>query len=68
MRFKHGKLMLQIFDPLSLTVGVVFAFLAAVLSVKWMVGYLNRHGLAVFGYYRVILALVVAPLIFKGFL
>jgi undecaprenyl-diphosphatase len=65
---KHGKLMLQVFDPLSLTVGVVFAFLAAVLSVKWMVDYLNRHGLAVFGYYRVILALVVAPLIFMGFL
>jgi undecaprenyl-diphosphatase len=60
---KHGSVMLQTFDPLSLLVGLVFAFIAAVLSVKWMVGYLNRHGLAIFGYYRVALALVVAPLI-----
>jgi len=60
---KHGALMLQTFDPLSLVLGLVFAFLAAVLSVKWMVGYLNQHGLAIFGYYRVALAVLVAPLI-----
>jgi len=64
---KHGSVMLQTFDPLSLVVGLVFAFIAAVLSVKWMVGYLNRHGLAIFGYYRVALALVVAPLILMQF-
>jgi undecaprenyl-diphosphatase len=65
---KHGELMLQTFDPLALAVGLVFAFLAAVLSVKWMVNYLNRHGLAIFGYYRVALALLVTPLIFRGHL
>ena len=30
----------------------------AVLSIKWMVAYLNRHGLALFGYYRIALALI----------
>jgi undecaprenyl-diphosphatase len=65
---KHGALMLQTFDPLSLVLGLVFAFLAAVLSVKWMVGYLNQHGLAIFGYYRVALAVLVAPLIVMHFL
>jgi len=63
---KHGQVMLQTFDALSLAVGVVFAFIAAVLSVKWMVGYLNRHGLAIFGYYRVALALVVGALLLNG--
>ena len=63
---KHGQVMLQTFDALSLAVGVVFAFIAAVLSVKWMVGYLNRHGLAIFGYYRVMLALVVGTLLLTG--
>ena len=53
---KHGKLMLQTFDHLSLLIGVVVAFVAAVISVKWMVSYLSRHGLEVFGYYRVVLA------------
>ncbi|WP_020677803.1 undecaprenyl-diphosphate phosphatase [Geopsychrobacter electrodiphilus] len=65
---KHGQVMLQTFDALSLAVGVFFAFVAAVLSVKWMVGYLNRHGLAIFGYYRVALALVAGTLLMNGVL
>lgn len=63
---KHGQVMLQTFSVGSLMVGVVFAFFSAVLSVKWMVGYLNRHGLAIFGYYRVALALVVGALLTTG--
>lgn len=65
---KHGQIMLQTFDALSLAVGVAFAFVAALLSVKWMVGYLNRHGLAIFGYYRVTLALVTGALLMAGVL
>jgi len=53
---KHGQLMLQTFDHFSLIVGVVVAFIAAVISVKWMVSYLSSHGLEIFGYYRVIIA------------
>lgn len=53
---KHGQLMLQTFDHYSLIVGVVVAFIAAVISVKWMVSYLSRHGLEIFGYYRVAIA------------
>jgi undecaprenyl-diphosphatase len=60
---KHGKVMLQHFDALSISVGLVVAFLSAVLSVKWLVAYLNRHGLIVFGYYRIALAFLVAALI-----
>ncbi len=63
---KHGQLMMQTFDGLSLLVGVIFAFVAALVSVKWMVGYLNRHGLAIFGYYRVVLALVTGVLLYNG--
>ena len=63
---KHGQLMLQTFDGLSLIIGVVFAFIAAILSVKWMVSYLNHHGLAIFGYYRVGLALVAGLLLMSG--
>ncbi len=63
---KHGQVMLQTFDALSLAVGVLFAFFAAILSVKWMVGYLNSHGLAAFGYYRVGLALVAGALLMSG--
>jgi undecaprenyl-diphosphatase len=60
---EHGRLMLQTFDHTSLAIGVVFAFIAAVFSVKWMVNYLNRHGLEIFGYYRVFLALATSALL-----
>jgi len=56
---KQGQIMLQTFDALPIAVGLLIAFISAVVSVKWMVSYLNRHGLAVFGYYRVALALAV---------
>ncbi len=66
--YKHGEVMLQNFDGLAIAVGLVVAFISAVLSVKWLVAYLNRHGLAVFGYYRIALAVVVAALIMANVL
>lgn len=63
---KHGQAMLQTFAPQALAVGLFFAFISAVISVKWMVAYLNRHGLAIFGYYRVILAAATAALLGAG--
>ncbi len=60
---KHGDDMLETYSPLSLAVGLLFALASALLAVKWMVAYLNKHGLQVFGYYRVALAIVVAVLV-----
>ena len=63
---KHGEVMLQTFAPSSLVIGLVFAFISAVLSIKWMVAYLNNHGLAIFGYYRVGVAVLTAALLATG--
>ena len=63
---KYGKLMLETFNMLPLAVGLIFAFLSAILAVKWMVSYLNRHGMAIFGYYRIALAIVVGGLLLAG--
>lgn len=60
-----------IVDDLGITaplIGIAFAGLAAFVAVKWMVGYLNRHGLELFGYYRLALAAIVLGLMFLGFL
>lgn len=56
---KHGREMLAVYGPGALTLGFVAAWLSAVLAVKWMVAYLNRHGLELFGWYRIGLALAV---------
>ena len=43
---------------MPLAVGFVVAMISAGIAVKWLVGYLNRHGLAVFGWYRLVLTVL----------
>ena len=57
---KHGSDMLAVLEIRSMFLGLLFAFVAAVLSVKWMIHYLNKYGLEIFGYYRIVLALATA--------
>ncbi len=40
-------------------VGCLVAFVSAVLAVKWLVRYLSRHGLGLFAWYRIVLAIVI---------
>lgn len=65
---KHGQTMFDHYGAVSLSLGFLTSFLAAFLAVKWLVGWLNRRGMAVFGAYRVALALVVAVLLWRGIL
>lgn len=49
----------------EIAIGFVAAFLSAVLVVKWLLGYVSRHGYALFGWWRIIvggLALVALTL------
>ena len=65
---KHGDEMLAVFGPLPIAVGFLASFVAATLSVKWLVGWLQSHGMEVFAVWRVGLALVVAALLVAGVL
>jgi undecaprenyl-diphosphatase len=47
-------------------VGMIAAAISAALAVKWLVSYLQRHGLEIFGWYRIIAALIVAVLVWRG--
>ncbi len=56
----HGAAMLREIGPASLAIGFLTAAVSAFLAVRWLVRYLERRGLAVFGVYRIALALVIA--------
>lgn len=63
-------------DPSMLTtlgvgpavVGFLVATISAGLAIRWLVAYLTRHGLAVFGWYRLLLSAVFIALIAGGWL
>jgi undecaprenyl-diphosphatase len=56
---KNGALMIEHFGLMNLLIGFAVSFVTAAFAVKWMVAYLNRHSLALFGYYRIALAIAV---------
>ena len=64
---KHPEL-LQDYSVTTMLLGIIAAWVAAALSVKWMVGWLQKHGVTVFGYYRIGLAVIVAGLLLGGLL
>jgi undecaprenyl-diphosphatase len=55
---KHGKEMIADYGVVMPMVALVTAFVAAVVSVRFMVGALGKFGLVPFGYYRILLAIV----------
>ncbi len=63
-----GPIMIEEYGWMPMIVGSVAAWISAVIAVKWMVKYLEEHGMAVFGYYRIVLALGVAAAITGGLL
>ena len=60
----QGRWMYETLDIGPVLVGILIAFVFAALSVKWLVSYLTRHGLRIFAWYRILLALAVVNLLF----
>lgn len=58
----------SVFDlpALPIAVGLLVATVSAAAAVKWLVGFLTTHGLSVFGWYRIGLAVVLGSLILTG--
>ena len=50
-----------------LALGNVVAFIVALLAIKSFIGYLNKHGFKVFGWYRIVVGLVIIALILSGY-
>jgi undecaprenyl-diphosphatase len=60
---KSGSEVIDTFGWVSPIVGIVAAFVAAVLAIKWLVDYLNHHDLSIFGYYRIVVGVVALVLL-----
>lgn len=65
--YKSGALIFSVFGWQAPMIGFVVGFISAIISVKWMVGYINRYGLALFGWYRILLAFVVGYYAYTGY-
>lgn len=64
----EGPSMFEAIGVAPILVGMAVATLSAALAVRWLVSYLNRHGLAIFGWYRLALSAVFVALLTTGWL
>lgn len=53
---------------IALGVGNVVAFIVALLAIKFFIGFLQKHGFRLFGWYRVIVGAVLLALVLAGYL
>jgi len=65
---KNGDEVVRTFGIASPLLGTIVAGLAAFASVRFMVAWLNRRGLALFGWYRIVVAVAAFGLIAGGVL
>jgi len=54
-----GSKMLSALEIGPVLAGCLVAFISAALAVKWLVSYLSKHGLALFAWYRIALAITI---------
>ena len=65
---RHGGELIDTFGWLNPLIGFVTAFVTAVIAIRWMVRYLQRHSLELFGWYRIIVAAIALVLLVTGVL
>jgi undecaprenyl-diphosphatase len=62
----NGKQLTDVYGVANPLIGFVVAFVFAVIAIKWMVGYLQKHSFDLFGWYRIGLFAVAVVLIATG--
>jgi len=50
----------------TLGIGAVVAFVVALLAIRFFINYLQKHGFKIFGFYRIILGIVMLILLYTG--
>jgi undecaprenyl-diphosphatase len=58
---------IQASDIQTLLIGNVVAFVVAMLAIKFFINFLTKYGFKVFGYYRIILGIIILALLASGY-
>jgi undecaprenyl-diphosphatase len=66
--YKHNPEVLGKDNLTILLIGSVVSFLVALIAIRFFIGYLQKHGFKLFGYYRIIVGTLVLILIGAGLL
>ena len=53
-------------DLLMLAIGCVVSFVVALLAMKWFVSFLTKYGFKVFGWYRIIIGIIIIVMLLSG--
>jgi undecaprenyl-diphosphatase len=63
---EHPQIITDPHNLLILGIGNIVAFIVAVLAIKFFIGYLQKHGFKIFGWYRIIVGMTVLILIYTN--
>lgn len=53
-------------NTIAFIVGNIVAFIVAIIAIKFFINYLKKYGFKIFGWYRIIVGIVLLILIYKG--
>jgi undecaprenyl-diphosphatase len=62
----EGPNMFETLGVTPIVIGIAVATVSAAIAVRWLVGFLNTHGLTPFGWYRLALAGLLGGLVVAG--
>jgi undecaprenyl-diphosphatase len=70
--YKLGKFLIQggTFSPQQiglLAIGNLVAFIVAWIAIRSFINFLNKHGFKLFGYYRIVVGLIILALYYSGY-
>jgi undecaprenyl-diphosphatase len=64
--YKSGDLTFDNEQLMLLGVGNLVAFIVAVVAIKFFIEFLQKYGFKVFGYYRIVLGIILLALLYSG--
>lgn len=64
--FKEDTIWATADNMVVLAVGCVVAFVVALLAMKWFVGFISKYGFKAFGWYRIVVGLVLLVMLMSG--